>query len=691
MKHISITGDLGSGKSTVARLICETTAYEYFSTGALQRKLAAEKGMDTLQMNYFSETTNAVDDYIDAYLKNIEKDRNPKVRYVLDSRLAWHFVPSSFKVFLTVDTQAAARRVLADTARSSEAAASSVEKEAENLLERQAVEARRFKKLYDVTYRDLANYDLVIDTTHISPEETAARILEAAAADEAGLSPADVSQIRAHGQSVNQVLAQLKSFETGFPYLKLAGSACAGQGITVLSAEEEAGCLEAWDRYLETPDHRVVKFVPASGAASRMFKDLFAYLGAGYDAPQTDFEQKFCAHCGCFAFSRELDETCRANEGKTLEELAADGAYKVIVENLLTAKGMNYGALPKGLLTFHAYDTGARKAVTEHLVEGALYARDADGNVRLHFTVSPEHRALFEAEIARVKEEIEEAFDARFHVSFSEQKPSTDTIAADAQNRPFRDGGQLLFRPGGHGALIENLNETEGDVIFVKNIDNVVPDRLKPTTVRYKKLLAGLLVSLQAQAFEALRKLESGRYSHADLLEINAFLEKSFSVQNPAFATMEDSEKAVYLRRKLNRPMRVCGMVRNQGEPGGGPFRVYDEDGCVSLQILESSQIDKNDEASMAMFREGTHFNPVDLVCAVRDIRGRRFHLPDFTDPKTGFISSKSKNGQELKALELPGLWNGAMSNWNTAFVEVPIETFNPVKTVNDLLREQHR
>ena len=259
------------------------------------------------------------------------------------------------------------------------------------------------------------------------------------------------------------------------------------------------------------------------------------------------------------------------------------------------------------------------------------------------------------------------------------------------ENKPFRVDGKLLFRPGGHGALIENLNDIDADVVFVKNIDNVVPDRLKDETVTYKKVLAGVLVTLQAKAFEYLNLLDTGKYTTEQLQEIIHFVQDDLRCRNEGIKNLEDAELVIYLRKKLNRPMRVCGMVKNVGEPGGGPFLAYNPDGTVSLQILESSQIDMNDPEKKAMFEKGTHFNPVDLVCAVRDYKGNKFNLLEHVDKATGFISYKSKGGKELKALELPGLWNGSMSDWNTVFVEVPLGTFNPVKTVNDLLREQHQ
>ena len=327
----------------------------------------------------------------------------------------------------------------------------------------------------------------------------------------------------------------------------------------------------------------------------------------------------------------------------------------------------------------------------EHLVEAAQYA-SCGAEAHVHFTVSHEHLELFKAKAAQKQPMYEENHRTRFSITFSEQKPSTDTVAANPDNTPFRnDDGSLLFRPGGHGALIQNLNDIDADVVFIKNIDNVTPDRLKPETVTWKKVIAGVLVTLQEKTFEYVRKLKAADYTPADLQCMKNFLENDLHCRRKDIDQLNNEELAAYLLEKFNRPMRVCGMVRTSGEPGGGPFYAYNADNTVSLQILESSQIDSNDAESVRMFKEGTHFNPVDLVCATKDYAGKPFDLPQFVDPATGFISSKSKNGKELKALELPGLWNGAMSNWNTVFVEVPAITFNPVKTVNDLLREQHQ
>lgn len=492
------------------------------------------------------------------------------------------------------------------------------------------------------------------------------------------------------GISEQQIAEQLACFEKGFPFLQLDGAASIGKGIMAPDENELKAYLDAWDSYKQG-EKTIVKFVPASGAASRMFKNLFEFLGADYDEPKTDFEKKFFSHIHHFAFYDELNAACMANAGKDIDTLVAGKEYKPVVANLLEAAGLNYGALPKGLLKFHRYADGVRTPLEEHLVEGALYAAGKTGKVNVHFTVSTEHRELFKQLVDEKVAAYAKKYGVEYNVSFSEQKPSTDTVAADMENKPFRDNGKLLFRPGGHGALIENLNDLDADVVFIKNIDNVVPDRLKGDTVTYKKLIAGVLVVLQKQAFEYLQLLDSGKYTHAQLEEIIRFVQQKLCCRKADIKELEDAELVIYLRKKLNRPMRVCGMVKNVGEPGGGPFLAYNPDGTVSLQILESSQIDMKDPEKKAMFEKGTHFNPVDLVCAVRDYKGNKFNLVDYVDKATGFISYKSKNGKDLKALELPGLWNGAMSDWSTVFVEVPLSTFNPVKTVNDLLREQHQ
>ena len=504
------------------------------------------------------------------------------------------------------------------------------------------------------------------------------------------LTQQDLKQLAQKGISEQQIETQLGQFKTGFPFLKLEAAAAIGRGIVAPTSDEGRKYVDAWQKY-KAAGKRVVKFVPASGAASRMFKDMFAFVDADYDKPTTDFEKKYFDNIDKFAFYGELDAVCQKNNGKGIKELVKEGNFKAVAANMLKAEGLNYGQLPKGLLLFHNYPEGPRTPMEEHLVEGALYAA-SNGEAHVHFTVSHEHMELFKQKVAQKADMYAKKYGIAYDITFSEQKPSTDTVAANPDGTPFRNSdGSLLFRPGGHGALIENLNEIEADVIFVKNIDNVVPDRLKGDTVLWKQIIAGVLVTLQKKAFEYLELLDSGKYTHEQIEEIIRFVQNDLCCRKADIKELEDADLVIYLRKKLNRPMRVCGVVKNVGGPGGGPFLTYNQDGTVSLQILESSQIDKSNKEYMEMFTKGTHFNPVDLVCAVRDYKGNAFDLPKFVDPTTGFISQKSKSGKELQALELPGLWNGAMSDWSTIFVEVPLSTFNPVKTVNDLLREQHQ
>lgn len=504
------------------------------------------------------------------------------------------------------------------------------------------------------------------------------------------LTQQDKQQIEGRGMTIAQVEHQLREIEQGFPFLKLEAAAAVGKGITVEDGKGQKAAMDKWQAYKDA-GHKIVKFVPASGAASRMFKNMFAFLNAGYDVPQTDFEKEFFTHIRHFAFYDALNAKCLENNGKDIPALIKESDYKVVVANLLNKEGLNYGQLPKGLLLFHRYDDGVRTPMEEHLVEAALYA-GSKGEAHIHYTVSHDHLQLFEQKVEEKKDAYEKKYGVRYDISFSEQKPSTDTIAANPDNTPFRnDDGTLLFRPGGHGALIENLNDIDADVVFIKNIDNVVPDRLKADTVRWKQVIGGVLVDVQEKIFDYLRVLDSGVYNHTKVEEIIRFVQQVLFCRRADLKQLEDGDLVPYLRKKLNRPLRVCGVVRNVGEPGGGPFLAYNQDGTVSPQILESSQINTSNNKYVEMFTSSTHFNPVDLVCAIKNYKGEHFDLPKYVDAQTGFISSKSKNGKALKALELPGLWNGAMSDWNTVFVEVPLTTFNPVKTVNDLLRDTHQ
>lgn len=509
------------------------------------------------------------------------------------------------------------------------------------------------------------------------------------------LTEQDLAQIQDRGSDLNVVNQQIQNFVSGFPFMDIVKAATINDGLIKLGENDIQSMVEKYDQKLA--ELKVVKFVPASGAASRMFKALFACL-ASYDGSDEAWQKiqeedglvkKFFDQLEKFAFYDELN----GQLGGKAQELLADKALGTILAALLEGDQMGYGQLPKGLLKFHSYEGGERTPAEEHLVEGATYAAKEGGNAFLHFTVSPEHKPKFEALMDKVKEEYESRYKVSFDIEYSIQKPSTDTIAVDMDNKPFRlDNGKLLFRPGGHGALIENLNEIDADIVFIKNIDNVVPDRIKADTITYKKALAGVLLEMQEQIFAFQEKLE-GDVDTDTVIEASAFLESALCVVPPEgyYESWSHEEMLAYVRTKLNRPVRVCGMVKNEGEPGGGPFWAKNSDGTVSLQIVESAQIDKDNEAQMAIMKNATHFNPVDLVCAPRDRSGQKVDLLNFRDEKTGFIACKSKDGRELKAQELPGLWNGAMSDWNTLFVEVPIITFNPVKTVNDLLRPNHQ
>ena len=472
----------------------------------------------------------------------------------------------------------------------------------------------------------------------------------------------EIRQIEAHGLTVAQVEKQIENFRAGFPSLPIVRAAACGDGIRKFNEEEIANILAHYDA--ESSKIRCVKFVPASGAATRMFKELFEYVN---DDKRTAGIDKLITNLEKFAFFAEL--------AKYLNPQIDD---KDVVRNIIV-DGLCYGSKPKGLVTFHAYKEGVRKPVEEHLVEAALYASNGE-RAAIHFTVSPEHKEGFLALLEERQSYYEKKFDIKYDVSFSEQSPATDTIAVNLDNTPFRtDDGKLLFRPAGHGALISNLDKLDADIIFVKNIDNVTTDERKPDTVTFKKVLAGELLRLQARTFDLLKAFAAGEDKAAEAI---SFLRDELCCRLPENASRE------LIIETLDRPIRVCGMVKNEGEPGGGPFWVRDEKGREQLQIAESSQIAKED---MHLMKEATHFNPVDLVCGVQRYDGTKYDLTKYTDPKTGFISQKSAGGRDLRAQELPGLWNGAMANWNTLFVEVPISTFSPVKVVQDLLRPEHQ
>lgn len=492
----------------------------------------------------------------------------------------------------------------------------------------------------------------------------------------------DLDQISNQQISIAVIEQQIVHFIDGFPYLNILKAATINDGIIRVS-EEEALLLEnQFDAQASTLS--LLKFVPASGAATRMFKSLFSFKDSGKeDKSTTEFIEKLTN----FAFYDDLKVVMK-NAGLDIET----SEPRIIIDYLLSEKGLDYGSLPKGLLKFHQYDAAARTPVEEHLVEGAKYA-NSGSVVRLHFTVSPEHRSRFETLIDQLIPKYEVQFGVKYDVSFSEQKPSTDTISVNLDNGPFRNNDEsLLFRPAGHGALLANLNDQDGDVVFLKNIDNIGPESLSSTTYTYKKVVAALMLNVRQQIFDFISRINNGESSVEFINELTTFYQNTLCTMPPlGFENGSDTEKIMYFKQKLDRPIRACGMVKNVGEPGGGPFFAKNADGSVSLQVVESAQVDMANEAQRALFEQATHFNPVDVVCSLRGFEGKKFDLMSYRDPSTGFVSQKSKDGKELKAQELPGLWNGSMADWNTIFVEVPLVTFSPVKTVNDLLRKEHQ
>lgn len=500
----------------------------------------------------------------------------------------------------------------------------------------------------------------------------------------------DLDQLKKKGMTPEKLQEQLDMFATGFPWLKIESAATPGHGISVLSDQMAQGAVSMWDQFLESGGS-VLKMVPASGAASRMFKNIFAFINGDSDRPDSDFMKTFFNHIGRFAFFPALNNVCMRLYGLSALSLIEEKRYKDVAKALVSEDGLNYGQLPKALLGFHKVMGDYRVALAEHLAEGAQYAAGKDGRVFVHFTVSDSHLPLVKGKVEEIEKMLENRYQVAYNISYSVQKPSTDTVAVNKDNTPYRENGALFFRPGGHGALIENLNDLDADVIFIKNIDNVVPDVHRPSTIHYKKVLGGTLVAIKSRADEFCKLIKEGNPSDDKIEKMLTFLRDVLCISHDKADDMSRSEKLEYIYGKLNRPFRVAGMVRNEGEPGGGPYLVYNPDGTVSPQILESSQINPDDSRSMEIMSHATHFNPVDLAVATKDWQGNRFNLPDYVDKSTGFISEKSRNGVEIKALELPGLWNGAMANWNTLFVEVPADTFNPVKTVNDLLRPAHQ
>jgi hypothetical protein len=503
----------------------------------------------------------------------------------------------------------------------------------------------------------------------------------------------DEQQIAKLGLTGEQVDYQISKFKTGFPSSDLVKPAITGDGIVRLSNDEVNKFVTYYENNLASL--HVVKFVPASGAASRMFKNLFAFVDE-YKGTAEDVE-KFLAKQGkgsMYAFFNEIEKFAFYDllksefGGEGLDAALAKKKYVEILQKLLGEDGLNYGNLPKGLLQFHNYNEGSRTPTEEHIVEGAEYAKNSEDELHIHLTVSPEHQAKFEEHIAAIKSKYEAQFGVKINISYSQQKPSTDTIAVDMDNAPFRNAdGSLLFRPAGHGALLANLNDIDADIIFLKNIDNIVPDRLKPETVLYKKVIAGVMLEYQEKVKTAAKAIAAG----GSVEEGVALLAELGYTTAPSFSALSENDKRVFILNKLKRPLRICGMVKNDGDTGGGPFWVRSTDGAITLQVVETAQIDLTIAEQKQIFTSATHFNPVDVVCSLKDYEGTKIDLMQHRDMDTCFISQKSKDGKDLRAMELPGLWNGSMSDWNTVFVEVPLITFNPVKSVTDLLEDVHQ
>ena len=510
----------------------------------------------------------------------------------------------------------------------------------------------------------------------------------------------DIQQIEKKGLTLNKVQRQIELFENGIPFTNLVSEAILSDGILRLSEID----IEKFMSYFESKkdDISILKFVPASGAATRMFKFLYRFLEE-YDLEKGSINSYinhyksndlslFFIGIEKFPFYHIVQNKLKG-ANPDFDSLSLNEQRLKFVEMMLEHDKLDYGNAPKGLMPFHIYKNQVvSTAFEEHLYESALYS-SSDEPTKLHFTISEKHNHKFDEEFARIEKKVEEKTGSKFDISFSYQKESTDTIAVTPKNKPFRnDDGSLLFRPSGHGALIENLNDLDADIIFIKNIDNVVTYKYKNEVAKYKKVLAGILLEIQEQMFKYLELLDDDVISEEQLIEIGEFLVNKMNVKiSSEFEKYSFKYQREYLAEKLNRPIRICGMVKNEGEPGGGPFWVKDESGNISLQIVESAQINKKSKHQKQIAKHATHFNPVDVVCGIKNHKGEKYDLKKFVDSKAAFITMKTKKGKSLKALELPGLWNGSMANWNTVFVEVPLITFNPVKTVNDLLKAPHQ
>jgi hypothetical protein len=513
-----------------------------------------------------------------------------------------------------------------------------------------------------------------------------------------GITETDFEQIKAKGISLDKIETELLLFRSGIPKVSLERPATIGDGILNLTNEKFQEFANSFD--LKKTNLKLKKFVPASGAASRMFKFLneflndFDYENETINAYINRKKDKnlpiFLAGIEKFPFYEEIKSAVKQLYPDYYSLESHEKSYRFI-KLMLSNEHFDFANKPKGVLDFHKYHKHIATPVEEHLNECAFYA-SSNSVSHLHFTVTEHHENLFKAIIDKVKEKVESKSNTKVHITYSYQDQSTDTIAVDMNNQPFRnENNELVFRPGGHGALINNLNELDADVIFIKNIDNVIQNHINEITL-YKKGLAGILLELQEKTFQILTAIDQNNLSAEDIPVVIDFMQQQLNIDVlKDFQKYTLEHKIDFIKNKLNRPIRVCGMVKNEGEPGGGPFWVRSSKGNVSLQIVESSQVETNNLEQATVLAKATHFNPVDLVCATKNYQGQKFNLTQFVDHSTGFIVHKNNKGKELKGYELPGLWNGAMAKWITVFVEVPLVTFNPVKTVNDLLKPAHQ
>jgi hypothetical protein len=498
-------------------------------------------------------------------------------------------------------------------------------------------------------------------------------------------SPEDIRQIENHGLQRSDVEDHLLRYRRGANFLKLNRPCDLADGILSLTATQRNRLIRKFEN--EAANFRLLKFVPASGAASRMFADWFAAADQGRSgAPPLDR-----------SILRDLKKM-------PFHSLIANNDYGhillrqknivALLDFILLPSGLNYGSLPKALIPFHSYGKREKRtALEEHLYEGARYLRNAGDICRLHFTVSQEHVHAIEERIKDMRKRFERLMDVCYEIDLSIQSKATDILAVDEKNRPVRDGrGRLIFRPGGHGALLQNLNDLEADFIFVKNIDNIVPAPFLETIVPFKKMLGGLAIQIQKSIFMILEDMEKTGFCRDQLDAAETFCRRKLNVIfPPGFTRFSNAKRKQHLFSLLNRPLRICGMVRNLGEPGGAPCWVTGKDGMQTVQIVESAHVDKANPEQQTIWRRTKYFNPVDMVCCIRNYRKEKFELSNFVDKNAYLISTKTEKGKKIKAQELPGLWNGGMAYWNTIFVRLPLAAFNPVKTVYDLLRPEHQ